>query len=163
MSKSEYTTERTYNNRMDIRGNNRNFDLNDVNRKRSHFILPPPAILDAYENLSPGATERLMSMAEQEQKHRHNWEDTALRSYVLSNRLGKMCGALVGLSVVFSSTYLALSGDKSTSLIIAITGFTSLTVSSLVTLISRKFERKPRKLRDNISAPQTSMPSKSYN
>jgi len=125
-------------------------DRDEGPKKRSHFLLPPPAILEAYEQMSPGATDRLIEMAENEQNHRHAWEDKALSSYVLSNRLGMIFGSFVAIMIISSSIYLAQNGDNKTAIAIAAFGFASLTVSSLVTLKVRKFERKPRKLRDNL-------------
>ena len=128
----------------------RRVSKDEAPRKRSHFLLPPPAILEAYEQMAPGATERLIEMAESEQTHRHKWEDRALRAYVWSNRLGMIFGSLVAISIVLATIYLASLGDNKTALAIAAFGFLSLTISSLVTLKVRKFERKPRKLRDNF-------------
>ena len=40
--------------------------------------LPPPYYLREYEATAPGAPDRIISMAEQEQQHRHAWERSAL-------------------------------------------------------------------------------------
>jgi uncharacterized membrane protein len=120
----------------------------EQNKKKSHFLLPPPAILEAYEAMSPGSTDKLLAMAKEEQHHRHEWEDKALEAYVLTNRLGMLFGSIVAVSIIVASVYLALNVDIKTAIVLASCGFLSLTVSSLVTLRVRKFERKPRKLRE---------------
>jgi uncharacterized membrane protein len=43
-------------------------------------LLPAPQILEAYEKLYPGATERILIIAEQQEKHRHNIETVALNA-----------------------------------------------------------------------------------
>lgn len=40
--------------------------------------LPPPATLEQYERLMPGAAQKLMDMAEAEQRHRHALESGQL-------------------------------------------------------------------------------------
>lgn len=37
--------------------------------------LPPPVILQEYEQILPGGAERVFAMTELEQKHRHQFED----------------------------------------------------------------------------------------
>ena len=146
-----------YSNHNDFdRKNGYEYKKNDeLHKKRSHFLLPAPAILEAYENMSPGATERIIEMAELEQKHRHIWEDKALTAYIISNRLGMIFGGIVALTVISATLYIASIGDTKTAFAIAAFGFGSLTVSSLVTLKVRKFERKPRKLREGYEANRT--------
>lgn len=132
--------------------NSHDYKRDDAPRKKSHFLLPPPAILEAYEEMSPGSTERIIDMAENEQAHRHNWEDRALTAYIWSNRLGMLFGSIVAIAIVSGTLYLASMGDRKAALNLCAFGFASLTISSLVTLKVRKFERKPRKLRENFEA-----------
>jgi len=47
--------------------------------------LPAPESLAKYDNIVPGAAERILVMAEKEQNHRHHTEDkTAKRQYVIA-------------------------------------------------------------------------------
>jgi uncharacterized membrane protein len=115
------------------------------NNRRSHSILPPPHILQEYEKLSEGATERLLEMAEIEQAHRHDWEDDALRSYTKSHRIGQLFGFIIALAIVGVALYLAVNGYGQTAAVVAASGFLSLTINSLVTAKTRRFDRKPRK------------------
>lgn len=41
--------------------------------------MPPPTMLRGYEEITPGAADRIIAMAEREQAHRHVWETHALR------------------------------------------------------------------------------------
>ncbi|MCC2646476.1 MAG: hypothetical protein K0R02_541 [Rickettsiaceae bacterium] len=57
-------------------------------RKRFEDIFPPVDIIEAYENLHEGATEKLIALAEKEQEHRQNMEKATLAVYERSKRLG---------------------------------------------------------------------------
>ena len=113
--------------------------------KRSHSILPPPHILQEYERLSEGATDRLIELAEIEQSHRHDWEDACLRGYIKSHRIGQLFGVIIAIAILISASYLAINGDRQSAAIISISGFISLVINSIVTATTRRFDRKPRK------------------
>lgn len=55
--------------------------------------LPPPHMLERYERLLPGAAARIFDMAENEQKHRHNWDTSSLQASVSSEKRGQYLGA----------------------------------------------------------------------
>lgn len=56
--------------------------------------LPLPALFKQYDEILPGAAERIMSMTEREQAHRHTWETNALDSEINYGRLGLKLGAI---------------------------------------------------------------------
>jgi uncharacterized membrane protein len=51
-------------------------------------LLPPPDILERYERMLPGATERLLRMVEKQADHRHELEKMAVRHETSQSRLG---------------------------------------------------------------------------
>jgi len=70
-----------------------------------HGPLPPPSILRGYDEISPGAADRIISMAEREQAHRHSWEQRALSAERWYSMVGLLAGwttamALAGGAVV---------------------------------------------------------------
>jgi uncharacterized membrane protein len=73
----------------------------------SRGSLPPPTSLREYEQIVPGAAERLIAMADLEQKHRHAWE----RSVLGNTRLGLCFGLLVALALVGGAIYCATLGQ----------------------------------------------------
>jgi len=115
------------------------------NSRRLYAALPPPHVLQEYEKLSEGATDRLLEMAEIEQAHRHDWEDDCLRAYTKSHRIGQLFGVIIALAIIAASVGLAVSGYSHTASVVAASGFLSLTINSIITLKTRRFERKPRK------------------
>ena len=90
--------------------------------------VPAPEILDGYDRLVPGSAERIIAMAEADQRHRiamereaqasdiaHRSELTALqtsnaRSAFRSDLVGQGCGALIALTAVAGAIYTAAIG-----------------------------------------------------
>jgi uncharacterized membrane protein len=133
----------------------------DHHSRRKFSSIPSAGMLRAYEDLSEGAADRLIEMAEIEQTHRHEWENRALKVAASSQKLGQICGLLVALAIIGASSHLALNGDYLTASSIAVTGFLSLMVTSLSARKSFKHDRRPRRnirhnfrRRDNNSNPQ---------
>ena len=87
--------------------------------------LPHPDILSRYDAITPGAADRIISMAEREENHRHAMEEQALAAQVRDNLLGAIF-AIVAF-VVWSGTtillfYFAFHADTS----IAQVGFAAI-------------------------------------
>ena len=69
--------------------------------------LPPPSYLREYEAITPGAGDRIISMTEREQQHRHAWERSAL-----SNTTVGLCfGFLIALALVGGGIYSVTVGQ----------------------------------------------------
>lgn len=68
--------------------------------------LPPPAALEHFERIAPGAAERVLRMAEQEQGHRHAIEAAAMHTQQETVRLTARDN-IVGMVLGF----LALAGS----------------------------------------------------
>ena len=82
--------------------------------------LPPPGILHAYDEVVQEGAERIMSMAEDEQDHRHEIE----RGYLSLTKWGQRFGFLIGFGALISGTYLIATGHSVSGLIalIAVAG-----------------------------------------
>ena len=66
--------------------------------KELSHILPSPAMLESYEELHPGMIEKLLSMVEKEQLHRHNLEKNKILYEVLAGHIAMLIKILaVGL------------------------------------------------------------------
>lgn len=54
-----------------------------VSRQQSfHGPIPPPALLEHYDKIIPGAAERILAMAESETAHRHQQETLAIEANI---------------------------------------------------------------------------------
>lgn len=72
--------------------------------------IPPPEFLAGYKSVLPDAPERILKMAENEQRHRHGLEDQIATNHIKQNAKGQIFGfILVALFGVFS-LILALKG-----------------------------------------------------
>jgi uncharacterized membrane protein len=54
--------------------------------------VPPPEYFRGYEEVLPGAADRILRMAEREQEHRIMWEQEALRAEARNSVLGMKFG-----------------------------------------------------------------------
>lgn len=81
--------------------------------------LPHPAILKGFEEVQPGAAERIIRMAENEATHRHSLERQDCRSFIMNERLGMVCGLVFGLFVAGGGLYCVLKGHPAAGSIIA--------------------------------------------
>lgn len=97
--------------------------------------LPPPNMLQSYNDVVPNAAERIISVFEAEVHHRHNLEQAELQAEIKDVRttqalrfLGIVCGFIICLVLVFTGAFL-IYHDKQ------IAGF-SVCVTSMAGIIA---------------------------
>ena len=81
--------------------------------------LPPPSLLQGYENIQPGFAERIVKMAEEESSHRKEQEQKELdadikfghRDYT-ERRLGQILAFLIVIIMAGLGSYLAMNGKE---------------------------------------------------
>lgn len=73
--------------------------------------LPTPDLLGGYEDVVPGAGERILRMAEKEQEHRHAWEDRSLENERVYSLRGLRLGWLTSLSLALGAVAAAWFGE----------------------------------------------------
>lgn len=101
--------------------------------------LPAPEQLAAYENICPGAAERIIKMAEKQIAHRQEMEKFSLKTKARNSLLGMCFGFVIGMSCVISGTLLSLNG-------LSLAGFGSL-LAGLTSLVAVfVYGRKNRKI-----------------
>jgi len=72
--------------------------------------IPPPAMLKEYDDLLPGAADRILKMAENQQSHRLVLEKEAVTSELFRSKLGMLCGFVVALAGIGAGVAIALVG-----------------------------------------------------
>ena len=70
--------------------------------------IPPPAMLGKYEEHLTGSAERIVRMAEKEQEHRHNWEDSILASTGRDTKRSHWMGLFIFIAIILTSFILAM-------------------------------------------------------
>lgn len=108
--------------------------------------LPHPEILAGYDRVLPGAADRIIAMAESNQRHRQRLEATVIPAGVRSERLGQVLGFILYIATLASGTYLVSTG-KSTE---GVTEMLTSTGAFVTVYIKGQIEKK-RELRGKRS------------
>lgn len=86
----------------------------DRERVRREIFLgpvPPPSILQGYEDVLPGAAERILSMSEEEANHRRRQEEKLVNSNCRDGLLGLWLGFGIGALALIVSGGIAIWGS----------------------------------------------------
>lgn len=103
--------------------------------------LPRPDILIQYEQVVPGAAERIIIMAEQQTRHRQAMERTVIEGDTKRAYLGLWVGGFVTLSVLGASMFLISKGHDWAGALIASLDIVGLASIFVYGTISRRRER----------------------
>ena len=106
--------------------------------------LPPPQILAQYDQIHPGAADRIITMAEEQARHRRDLEANVLSSEMNNARLGLHYGLIIGLASVLGGVFCIASGFEVGGLIIGGTGLTGLVGVFVYGSRQRRKEREKR-------------------
>ena|SRR5882672_5337928 len=88
--------------------------------------LPPPEALDRYNQILPGAAERIIVMAESQHAHRLGLEKHVIHSNVSAQRLGTILGFAVTMTVVIGGIWLIHDGKSGEGLAAVLTALAVL-------------------------------------
>lgn len=72
--------------------------------------IPSPEELEHYEKIHEGFADRIVTMAEREQNHRHDIEDSGLKAVVAAEKRGQIFTFIISLSVIVGGVSLASMG-----------------------------------------------------
>ena len=73
--------------------------------------FPPPSLLRRYEEVLSGGADRVFVFTENEQRHRHQFEDRALQIHSELQRRGQWMGVILPISAVVGSIICAALGQ----------------------------------------------------
>lgn len=74
--------------------------------------VPPPDLLERYNQIIPGAGERIIAMAEQETSHRHDIERTIVTNEYREAKRGQIFAVIIGSLAIISGTIISLQGAQ---------------------------------------------------
>lgn len=74
--------------------------------------LPLPQHLERYEDVCPGAADRIIAMAEGQSKHRQEIEKEVIRTNGRNSTLGVCIGGIVAVLAIICGTYIIESGNE---------------------------------------------------
>ena len=108
-------------------------DSSDNRNNRGQIIraefsgpLPPPVILEQYNNIVPGAAERILKMAEDQSAHRRDLESRVIKSDIFNSKLGLIFGFLIGIVAIVAGAFIAFKGQETAGGVISISGIAAL-------------------------------------
>lgn len=104
--------------------------------------LPPPEILKKYDEILPGAAERIIKMAEKQAEHRQLLEQQVIKSDIKNSKLGILCGFLIGIGGISGGVIVAIFGKQ--PLFGGILSFASLAILAGVFVHGNESRRKER-------------------
>jgi uncharacterized membrane protein len=94
--------------------------------------LPSPEILQQYNNVLENGAERVVTMAENQSKHRMSLEDFAIKRQIIQSGRGQIFGFILALICISSTVFLALKGHE--NLAIALGTSTVIGLASIFVL-----------------------------
>jgi uncharacterized membrane protein len=143
--------------------NNRNYRSNNNpnnNQRNHHNLLPSPRILEDYENIAIGSTNKLLEMAKKEQEHRHSWQDRYLKFHSFSYKIGLLFGFIYNVGLLALIYDLIKQDNQSLALKLFVCNTVLIAFAIVVTYIERKVtsRKPPRRIypnKDRHSSPKT--------
>ena len=88
--------------------------------------LPPPETLEKYNQAVPGATERILAMAEQQSQHRQRIETKVIDSNIFVQKVGPFLGFVIAMTAVVGGIVLILKGKDGYGLAAIVSALTAL-------------------------------------
>ncbi len=115
-------------------------------------VLPSPELLESYDYVVEGSAKQLLSMFEEEQKHRHAWEDRALKVHVTSTLLGQFLGFFIAIAIFVSASIIGIYGDATVGAFIWVFGLALVCMSALVWWYAKSLGQRPLFARPSMRA-----------
>jgi uncharacterized membrane protein len=114
--------------------------------KRTSFSgpLPPPEILNGYNDAVENGAERIMVMAEEQAKHRRELESHAIKEQLRQSKNGQIFGFIIALTLIGVSTLLGFYGQPVLGGILGGTTLVSLVTVFVIGKVTQKKELKSR-------------------
>jgi uncharacterized membrane protein len=106
--------------------------------------IPPPAVLKELEQITPGAAERIIKMAEKQQEHRHKIEEVAVRSGSRDSISGIVAAAVMSLGFLALAGYAISLGHTLAGVAIGTIDIAALASVFIYGTRSRRQEREGR-------------------
>lgn len=121
--------------------------------------IPPPNIIKGYEDVLPGAADRILSMAEKQSNHRQEMERTIIKAESRDGLLGVLFAFLLGLGCIVAAIVIVClvpqnSGAISSS-VLGVAGIGSIIATFIKgTRTTRSDKNSPKGVNKKENTPQ---------
>ena len=88
--------------------------------------LPRPEELAKYEQILPGAADRIIRMAEQQSTHRQSLEVVVIGGNATTQKWGLACAFIIAMSAIWGGIWISLKGMSGTGLTAIIVALVAL-------------------------------------
>ena len=106
--------------------------------------IPHPSILKGYNDIDDGFADRIIKMAEEQQKHRIELENKVIDSKKSDSRLGMVLGFIIAFMTVVIGGFLIYKDKNAEGFSLIITSIGSLAACFLYATNSNKKEREEK-------------------
>jgi len=106
--------------------NNNNHGLTKLQAVAFQGPLPPPQILDQYNQIVSGSAERIISLWEGQVQHRQGLEKKVIIADIEQAKFGAILGFIIAISAIGSGTFLAYIGRPSEGIAAIITALAGI-------------------------------------
>lgn len=79
--------------------------------------FPPPEILERYERILPGTTEKILKNIEIQRDHRMKMESKVITSNIVQTYLGQAVGFVVAMTAIILGYLLIMNGKEVTGIV----------------------------------------------
>lgn len=118
--------------------------------------LPPPHMLEQYERVLPGVSERLVTQMESQTAHRQGLENRTINANIRNEKRGQLYAFILSALAILGAFYLIAAGKDRYGIYIFITTFASLVTIFVVGKVqqSRELARSRREMQRLLPPPQ---------
>ena len=106
-----------------------------------HGPIPPSGELERYNNILPGAADRIIAMAEQQATHRQAIEAIAVKTNARNSTLGVISASVLGIVTIAGGVFLGYSGHEWPGAVLGSAGLIGLASVFIYGTRSSKQER----------------------
>jgi uncharacterized membrane protein len=117
--------------------------------------LPPPHMLEQYERILPGTSDRLISQMENQSAHRQRLETSTINANIQNERRGQLFAFILATIAILGAFFLIATGRDRYGIYIFITTFASLVSVFIIGKVSqnRELTQKRKEMKQFLGVP----------
>jgi len=106
--------------------NNRTMLVQQTSVQSFSGPLPPPEVLKRFDEIVPGAAERIIKMAEAQSEHRKDLEKKVIESDISRSKWGQILGFIISITGLIVSGFISIYGNAIVGGIVSVSMLASL-------------------------------------